>query len=78
MMLSERALSSSCCSTSGRPDGRLLGSLHIVSRPSRHCRHPQVQCASTLTQDKMQSSDWRNKSKPIKPGGKYPAKEFCR
>lgn len=76
-MQSERALSSSYCSTSGRNDVRLLGSLHIMSRPSRHRCHSEVRCASTLTQDKMQSSDWRKKSKPIKPGGKYPAKEFC-
>ncbi|KAK9820540.1 hypothetical protein WJX72_011419 [[Myrmecia] bisecta] len=50
------------------------GSAHVA--PSRFT-HFTVRCSSSSTAVKRTDGDWRLKSRPIKPGGTYPAKELC-
>lgn len=52
--------------------------------PSFHRRirqqHMSIRCclsSSQIEDEVLPKSDWRKKSKPIKPGGVYPAKENC-
>jgi hypothetical protein len=75
-MLSRRL---SPCSTAGHTlhdSPRLTSSTCSRRLQRRGPRRWHVCCSTATAPDKK--ADWRQKAKPIKPGGKYPAKQFCR
>eukprot|EP00250_Pteridium_aquilinum_P013030 c21089_g1_i2 orf=189-1514(-) len=58
---------------------QLYPSLSSLSFGRAQLQHMNIRCLSTTQTDDevLPKPDWRLKSKPIKPGGVYPAKENC-
>ncbi|XP_024527174.1 7-hydroxymethyl chlorophyll a reductase, chloroplastic-like isoform X1 [Selaginella moellendorffii] len=52
-----------------------LGSSHLTLISSSRWNCSRRQCRAETTTEPQ--TDWRKRSKPIKPGSTYPAKEFC-
>ncbi len=82
MMLSERLLSSSHCSTSSCSHETFLRGSARLPRLTRH-RHQITRCASAAVTrggsgSKQPSADWREKSRPIKPGTSCASEMLCR
>lgn len=82
MMLSERVLSSSHCSTSSCSHETSMRGSARLPRLMRH-RHHTTRCASAAVTrggsgSKQPSADWREKSRPIKPGTSCASEMLCR